>query len=113
MTIGIMFLHVSRAPRYVFAPSLLLLCLISPVLVVSISVESYGAIGDGVTDNTVALNAAFSKAAPGSTLEIPAGRTYAHNDLVHIVVPGLHIHGGGRLLATNERRSGVWMWCSK
>ena len=104
-----MFLRLSRATRSVFALSLLLLCLISPVLVISVSVESYGAIGDGVTDNTIALNAAFSKAAPGSTLEIPSGRTYAHNDLVHVVVPGLHIHGGGRLLATNEGRSGVWI----
>lgn len=99
-----------RASYGALALSMLHLCLISPMLgVASVSIESYGAIGDGVTDNTVALNAAFSKAAPGSALEIPAGRTYVHNDLVHIVVPGLHIYGGGRLLATNEGRSGVWI----
>lgn len=73
------------------------------------SLESFGAVGDGVTDDTVALNLAFSQASPGSTILIPAGRTYAHNDIVEIRVPALFIKGGGRLLATNEARSGVWI----
>ncbi|KAI2513645.1 polygalacturonase [Fragilaria crotonensis] len=75
----------------------------------TLSLENFGAVGDGVTDDTVALNSAFAQAPPGSTILIPAGRTYAHNNIVQIGVPDLKITGGGRLLATNEGGSGVWI----
>ncbi|KAI2497040.1 polygalacturonase [Fragilaria crotonensis] len=92
---------------------LLLLCTVALLIGLatgqSVSVDTYGAVGDGVTDDTDALNLAFSLAPPGSTLLIPAGRTYAHSDIVEITVPSLLIKGGGRLLATNEARSGVWI----
>ena len=92
---------------------LLLLCAFAFLVVIAnaqtVSVDTYGAIGDGVTDDTNALNLAFSLAPPGSTILIPAGRTYVHSDIVEITVPSLFIKGGGRLLATNEARSGVWI----
>ncbi|KAI2497027.1 polygalacturonase [Fragilaria crotonensis] len=75
----------------------------------TVSVDAYGAVGDGVTDDTNALNLAFALAPPGSTILIPAGRTYVHTDIVEIIVPSVLIKGGGRLLATNEARSGVWI----
>ncbi|KAI2497025.1 polygalacturonase [Fragilaria crotonensis] len=71
--------------------------------------EQYGAVGDGVTDDTAALNALFSRAPPGANILISSGKTYAHNDIVQIRVPALVIKGGGRLLATNDARSGVWI----
>ncbi|KAI2497038.1 polygalacturonase [Fragilaria crotonensis] len=75
----------------------------------TLTLENFGAVGDGVTDDTVALNSAFAQAPPGSTILIPAGRTYAHNNIIKIGVPDLKITGGGRLLATNEGGSGVWI----
>ncbi|KAI2497026.1 polygalacturonase [Fragilaria crotonensis] len=102
-----MFDYVHTSSRFLIACSLaLLLCLATGQ---TLSVENFGAVGDGVTDNTVALNSAFSQAPPGSTILIPAGRTYAHNNIIQIGVPDLKITGGGRLLATNEGRSGVWI----
>jgi polygalacturonase len=97
----------ATASRFTFWCSFALLCAL--VQGQTLSLESFGAVGDGVTDDTDALNLAFSEAAPGSTILIPAGRTYAHNDIVQILVPALYITGGGRLLATNEGSSGVWI----
>ena len=102
-----MFRYTAKTSNFIFSCSLaLLLCLATGQ---NLSLESFGAVGDGVTDDTVALNKAFSTAPSGSTIIIPAGRTYAHNNIVQILVPGLVISGGGRLLATNEGRSGVWI----
>ena len=74
-----------------------------------IPVEDFGAVGNGSTDDSDALNTAFSKAPQGSTVVLTSGKTYAHNDILRIEVPGLRVTGGGRLLATNEERSGVWI----
>jgi hypothetical protein len=69
--------------------------------------EDFGAVeGEDATD---ALNEALDSLAPGDTLELPAGRTYRHRDLVHLLRPGARLTGPGRLLATVEQRSGVWV----
>ncbi|KAI2497029.1 polygalacturonase [Fragilaria crotonensis] len=96
---------VSSRQLILCAFALILRCATGQIL----NLENFGAVGDGVTDDTVALNSAFSQAPPGSTILIPAGRTYAHNNIVQIGVPDLIVTGGGRLLATNEGRSGVWI----
>lgn len=40
---------------------------------------------------------------------VPAGRTFAHADLLHLRTAGLRVAGGGTLLATREERSSVWV----
>ena len=44
----------------------------------SVSVKDFGAVGDGVTDDTAALNAAASAVVAGQTLLVPSG-TYLYN----------------------------------
>ncbi len=72
-----------------------------------IDISTYGAVGDGVTDDTAALNKAFSTAPSGSVLLIPAGKTYKHTGSVKITVAGLHLTGSGTLLATNQLDSSL------
>jgi hypothetical protein len=74
-----------------------------------VSVLAYGAKGDGVTDDSVALQKAFDAMQPGTDLVIPAGRTFAHADVLHLTKAGTRLTGGGTLLATNENRSSVWV----
>lgn len=68
--------------------------------------EQYGAVGDGATDDTAALQSMFA-AAEGKTIYIASGKTYAHAGLLTIGVDTVRIMGGGTLLATNEEASAV------
>jgi polygalacturonase len=74
-----------------------------------VDVTTLGAVGDGVTDDTAALQRAFDAMAPGSTMILPAGKVFAHSDILRIRVAGAVVTGGGTLLATNEGRSSVWL----
>jgi hypothetical protein len=71
-----------------------------------VSVLTFGAKGDGTTDDTAALRRAL---AAGGPLLFPAGLTFAHSDVLQVTKPGTHLTGGGTLLATDESRSGVWI----
>jgi hypothetical protein len=73
----------------------------------SVSAESLGAVGDGKTDDTAALQRALDGLSAGETLVLPAGRTFAHSDVLRVRVPGVTLTGGGSLLATNEARASV------
>lgn len=73
----------------------------------TVSVLDRGAVGDGKTDDTKALQAAFNAAAPGTTVLLPAGRTFVHSDVLTISSPGITVTGGGTLLATSEQRSSL------
>lgn len=75
----------------------------------AVPVEAYGAVGDGRTDDTAALQRALDAAGPGTTLVLGAGRTYAHGDVLRVRRPGTRLTGPGRLLATDEARSSVWV----
>jgi hypothetical protein len=65
-----------------------------------------GIIGDGVTDDQVALQAAIDALNPGDTLVLSAGKTYAHSSVLRITTPDVTIKGEGtadqrpRLLST-------------
>ena len=71
--------------------------------------ESFGAKGDGVADDTQALQRSLDSLAPGMVLQLSAGRTYRHTDVLVIRVAGSHVTGPGVLLATSEERSAVWI----
>jgi len=69
--------------------------------------EQYGALGDGSTDDTSALQKAFDSA-PAETTVVLTG-IYAHRDVLHLRRAALHVSGPGTLLATDESRSSVWI----
>lgn len=62
-----------------------------------------GAVGDGRTDDTAALQRAFDA---GGVIEL-GGRTYAHSKVLHVTRPGTRIVGPGVLLATAEATSAI------
>lgn len=70
-------------------------------------VSDLGAIGDGVTDDTAALQRALDSLQAGETLLIPAGKTFRHTDVLTIRKAGVRLTGGGTLLATNEEKSAL------
>ncbi len=74
-----------------------------------VSPESFGAKGDGVTDDTAALQKTFDSAPAGTTVLLGAGKVYAHSAVLHLRSAGAHLTGPGMLLATNEAASSVWI----
>lgn len=70
-----------------------------------VDVRDLGAVGDGRTDDTAALQEAFDTAEPGTRLVLPAGMVFAHDDVLTLSSPDVVVSGGGTLLATNEERS--------
>lgn len=71
--------------------------------------EDFGADGTDATDDTAALQAALDALGDGDTLVLPAGRTYRHSGVLRIRRDGAGVHGPGRLLATAERTSAVYV----
>lgn len=69
--------------------------------------ETFGAVGDGKTDDTAALQRAMDALAPGQRLMIAEGKTYRHTDVLTVSRPGARLVGSGTLLASNEDRSEV------
>lgn len=69
------------------------------------SVLGFGAVGDGVRDDTAAIQRGLDSLAPGGTLVFPAGRTFVHTAVLQARVPGTHLTGGATLLATAEATS--------
>ena len=75
----------------------------------AISVLDFGAAGDGVTDDTKAIQKALDALHRGDTLEFPGGHTFRHTDVLRVGVPEVRITGRGVLLATNESRSAFFV----
>lgn len=71
------------------------------------SVLTFGAVGDGVHDDTAALQRAFSSTPASGTVLVPAGRTFRYTKVLKVTTPGLRVTGGGTLLATDEERSSL------
>ncbi|TWH75360.1 glycosyl hydrolase family 28-related protein [Modestobacter roseus] len=71
-------------------------------------VDQFGAVGNGVTDDTRALQRAFDTVPSGTTLVFRPGATYLHSDVLRVTRPGLTLVGtGSTLTATEETRSAV------
>ncbi|MFQ1003251.1 glycosyl hydrolase family 28-related protein [Modestobacter sp. SSW1-42] len=71
-----------------------------------VPVERFGAAGDGVRDDTAALQKALDSVPANSVLQLRAGATYLHSDVLRLTRPDVAIAGtGATLLATNEARS--------
>ncbi len=70
-----------------------------------VDVRDLGAVGDGRTDDTAALQEAFDTAEPGTRLVLPEGIVFAHDDVLTLSSPDVVVSGGGTLLATDEERS--------
>lgn len=70
-------------------------------------VVALGAVGDGVTDDTAALQRALDSLRAGEVLLIPAGKTFRHTRTLSIRQPNVRLTGGGTLLATDEEHSAL------
>jgi len=75
----------------------------------AVTVLSYGAVGDGRTDDTEALQRALDTVPVGTDLVLPAGRTFVHSDVLRIRRAGTVLSGSGTLLASVESRSSLWI----
>lgn len=74
-----------------------------------VSVKDYGAVGDGVTDDSAAFSAALSALGAGATLEFPAG-TYniaSATTLPNITAPGITLLGKGAKIQITGVTSGI------
>lgn len=117
----------SRRPVLVAAVALVVVAVVAAVVVVlvrltgdgegsqatpppverSVDLRDLGAVGDGRTDDTEALQRAFDEAEPGTALLLPEGVVFAHDDLLTLTSPGVTLTGGGTLHATDEERSSL------
>jgi hypothetical protein len=73
----------------------------------SLTPEAFGAVGDGVADDTSALQKACDSLSPGHTLVIAAGKVYRHRKVISLDVAGSHVTGPGSLLASAEQSSSL------
>lgn len=71
--------------------------------------ERFGAAGDGVSDDSQALQAALDSLRPGDALRLPAGKVYRHTGLLTVNTAEVKIIGRGTLLATSTRASAVFI----
>lgn len=69
--------------------------------------EDYGAAGNGSSNDTTALNAAFADLGPDKTLLIADGKTYAHAGVLQITADGTRVFGTGTLAATAQNTSAL------
>ncbi len=71
------------------------------------SVTEYGAVCDGVANDTTALQRGINTVAAGTALQIPAGKMCAYNDDLQMNRAGVHFTGPGSLLSKNTGRSAI------
>lgn len=64
--------------------------------------ETFGAVGNGTTDDTTALNSALAACGPGKAVHINSGKIYKHNNIVTAGLAGTTVSGSGELRAGTE-----------
>ena len=69
-------------------------------------VHSFGAAGDGRTDDTAALRRALAALRAGDTLQLRGG-VFRHSQVLVLSTAGVRLAGPGTLQATDEERSAV------
>jgi hypothetical protein len=65
-----------------------------------VSVKDFGAKGDGVTDDTAAIQAAINSVGPNSTVQYPAG-SYKVTSSIQLQLQQSHIGFGAKIIASN------------
>ena len=73
----------------------------------ALDVEAFGAVGDGKVDDAAAIQRALDALEPGQTLRLASGRTYRHDQVLTVHVPGTHLTGAATLMAGDEERSAL------
>jgi len=71
----------------------------------TVNVSQYGAKGDGVTDDSAAIQNALNAVTSGKVLVFTAGKTYAHSKVLRAPNAGVRITGAATLLATDYKNS--------
>lgn len=79
------------------------------VTTTAVTPEAFGAVGNGVADDTAALRSALASLKAGQTLYLAPGKVYTHSDILAITTAEVTINGGGTLMATREERSAVFV----
>jgi polygalacturonase len=73
----------------------------------TVTPSKYGAVGDGKHDDSAALKSAIAALHPGDILSIPAGKVYAHSQMLTIRTAGVTVVGSGELLATTPASAAI------
>lgn len=94
---------VTVSPTPTVTPTPTITPTVTPTL--GVSLLNFGAKGDGVTDDSVAIQNALNS---GGALLVPSGYTFVHSRVVSANVP-ISITGTGTLLATNESASAFFI----
>ena len=77
-----------------------------PYFKAGVSVTSFGAKGDGITDNTAAFRMAILACKQNTALIVPAG-VYVLSDTIHISKSGMAIRGAGKDKTTIYLSKGI------
>lgn len=80
----------------------------------SVNVKDFGAVGDGVTDDRVALQAALDYACDNNGILILDKRTYAISGTIYIRADSdIVIEGMGSTIIKTSDWTGSWLWCER
>lgn len=68
--------------------------------VYTVNVMDFGAVGDGIADDTAAIQRAVNAAGRGGTVLFPAGRTFKTTSLITIPHDGVTLSGAGAIITS-------------